>query len=281
MPDQHGAWAMLVVPPLLGMLHGGGSWRHLPLFVAWFVGYLAFHAWTLWFKTKAPRRAQYLPPLLTYGTVSALATAVTLVSAPGLLGWAVAFGPLFGLAIGEVWRHAERSLLSGFATVLAAGLLTPIAVSVSPAASAELAAPPTAGPGWTQWLTHQLGFPGLGMSPSGWLITALLTGYFLGTVLHVKALIRKRRSRGHFAASVVWHVAMLGTVVLLALVPGLVVGVGSGPLWGQVAVWLLLTGRAAIMPARQHRGNKPFSPRFIGLLEMGATLLVTGTLLLF
>lgn len=272
---------MLIVPPLLGVLAGGGNWRHLPLFVAWFVGYLAFHAWTLWFKTKAPRRDQYRPPLLTYGAISALATGVTLISAPGLLGWTVAFGPLFGLAIGEVWRHAERSLLSGFATVLAAGLLTPIAVSLGPTASAELMATPTPGGGWMDWLSHQLGYPGLGMSPTAWLVTGLITAYFLGTVLHVKALIRKRRSRSHFIASVAWHVAVLGAVTVLALNPSLVPGLGRGAAWPQVVVWLALTCRAAAMPARQRRGGKPFSPRFIGLLEMAATLLVTGTLLLF
>jgi hypothetical protein len=45
-PTQHGAWAMLVTPLLVGVLAAGPSAVHLPLAPFWFAGYLAFSAVT-------------------------------------------------------------------------------------------------------------------------------------------------------------------------------------------------------------------------------------------
>jgi hypothetical protein len=45
-PNQHGAWAMLVTPLLVGVLAAGPSAVHLPLAPLWFAGYLAFSAVT-------------------------------------------------------------------------------------------------------------------------------------------------------------------------------------------------------------------------------------------
>src|SRR5690625_1636315 len=38
-PNQHGAWAMVIVPALAGVLLSGPSWRHVPLLGLWWVGY--------------------------------------------------------------------------------------------------------------------------------------------------------------------------------------------------------------------------------------------------
>src|SRR5690625_4543294 len=38
-PNQHGAWAMVIVPALSGVLLSGPSWRHVPLLGLWWVGY--------------------------------------------------------------------------------------------------------------------------------------------------------------------------------------------------------------------------------------------------
>ncbi|ANF38517.1 membrane protein [Bacillus sp. CN2] len=34
-PKQHGAWAMLLIPFLLGMVKGGPVFWHIPLFLGW------------------------------------------------------------------------------------------------------------------------------------------------------------------------------------------------------------------------------------------------------
>lgn len=74
-PQQHGAWAMLVVPYLLGaigLVRSGGTgpreWVVLPLlFVTWMIGYFAFNAATLWLKARPRRRPAFVRPILTYG----------------------------------------------------------------------------------------------------------------------------------------------------------------------------------------------------------------------
>jgi hypothetical protein len=40
LPPQHGAWAMLVVPYLAGVLVAGWSWVAAPLAGGWLAGYL-------------------------------------------------------------------------------------------------------------------------------------------------------------------------------------------------------------------------------------------------
>jgi hypothetical protein len=63
-PNQHGAWAMLAGPLLVGILAGGAAWVHLPLTVLWFLGYFAFFAAARWLKSR--RRRRYLGPVVVY-----------------------------------------------------------------------------------------------------------------------------------------------------------------------------------------------------------------------
>ena len=41
-PNQHGAWSMLVLPPIVGWVVGGFSWVNLLLLPAWWGGYLTY-----------------------------------------------------------------------------------------------------------------------------------------------------------------------------------------------------------------------------------------------
>ncbi|MDO5683838.1 MAG: YwiC-like family protein, partial [Propionibacteriaceae bacterium] len=60
MPNQHGAWAMLIAPFWLGAIlrtqEVGWAWWCIPLFAAWLVGYLAFAAGSLWLKSRRKRK---------------------------------------------------------------------------------------------------------------------------------------------------------------------------------------------------------------------------------
>ncbi|MCY8334638.1 YwiC-like family protein, partial [Bacillus spizizenii] len=51
-PKQHGAWAMLLIPFLLGMIKGGPVFWHIPLFLGWLFLYLAVYPITLALKKK-------------------------------------------------------------------------------------------------------------------------------------------------------------------------------------------------------------------------------------
>ena len=52
MPNEHGAWAMLIVPFAVGALDAGPKLATLPLLFAWLAGYFAFFAAGLWLRSR-------------------------------------------------------------------------------------------------------------------------------------------------------------------------------------------------------------------------------------
>jgi len=185
---------MLVVPPVVGGVLGGWSWRHALLLVAWLVGYLAFHAAGLWLRSG--RRVRYRRPVVAYGAAALALLAGLLVAAPGLLRWAPVFAALLAASLVASLRRADRSWWNDAVTVGAACLLTPVAAGLG------------------------TGTPAAG---AVWPATGVLAAYFLGTVPYVKSLIRDRDDPRVLRASVAYHVVV---VVPLALVDPLLGVVG-------------------------------------------------------
>ena len=58
-PNQHGAYSMLVLPPVIGWIVGGFSWVNLLLLPAWWDAYLTYWAWSQWLRTRSSRRPRY------------------------------------------------------------------------------------------------------------------------------------------------------------------------------------------------------------------------------
>jgi len=56
LPREHGGWAMVSVPFLLGMFVGGPKWLHLPLFFGWMLFYLAAYPFRLALMRRKDRR---------------------------------------------------------------------------------------------------------------------------------------------------------------------------------------------------------------------------------
>ena len=63
-PPQHGAWAMLLVPWLAGVLTAGFRWVHLPLLGAWLAGYLA--SYYVFQAVKTRRLNRFRAQLVAY-----------------------------------------------------------------------------------------------------------------------------------------------------------------------------------------------------------------------
>lgn len=240
-PEQHGAWAMLVLPLGVGVWLAGPDPRHLPLAAFWLAGYLAYHATGRWLRAR--RRRRDLPPVLVYGGVAAALGLATLVAAPGLIRWLPLFLPLLAVSIWLTWRGADRSLTNDAVTVVAASLMAPVAFDAG---------------GGGEWAAL-------------WVATGALSAYFLGTVLYVKTMIRERGRAGYVRASVAFH--LVGALAAVALVA---TGWQSGWL---VAVWLVLTARATLGPAANRRRERPLRPVVVGVGEIVASLLVTATVL--
>ena len=183
-PNQHGAWAMLATPLLVGVLASEPRWVHVPLAAFWLVGYFAFFATGLWLKSR--RKARYLPPVRAYGLASLLLGALVLLLDPSLALWAPLFVPPLAIGLAASATRHERALVSGLATTVGSCLMTVVAYDAG---------------GGTDWRT-------------AWLLAAVLAAYFAGTVLYVKTLIRERGSEPHYWLSVGFH-----GVATLALIP--------------------------------------------------------------
>jgi hypothetical protein len=189
-PNQHGAWAMLATPLVVGVLASGPAWVHLPLAAFWFAGYVLFFATGLWLKSG--RRPRYLPPVRAYAVLSGALGLLTLALDPGLLHWA----PLFAvpLAVGLVASAVrdERSLWSGVATSAGSSLMVLVAYDAG---------------GGTDWVR-------------AWTLTGVVAAYLVGTVLYVKTMIRERGQDRYQWLSALFHGA--ATVAMTRVDPWLV-----------------------------------------------------------
>lgn len=233
-PNQHGAWAMLVLPVVVGALRAGPTWRHLLLGVAWLAAYLAFFATGLWLRSG--RKARYWPPVRAYALVTAALGLALLGSRPALVTWGVVYAPLLAVSLWHSVRRTDRSLGNDAVTMVAASVMVAVAAGLGPAAPG----------GWT-WL------PGAADGAT-WAVTGLVLAYFFGTALYVKTMIRDRGDRHRYVESVGYHA--------LVCVPAFAWSPWAGVLFLALAV------RAAVVPRLWPRAT----PRTVGLGEVAASV---------
>ncbi|BFU45056.1 YwiC-like family protein [Krasilnikovia sp. MM14-A1004] len=184
-PPQHGAWAMLLVPYLVGVLAAGFGWAHVPLLGAWLAGYLLSYYALQAVKTRRPRR--FRAQLLLYAPVTALLGGLVVLAQPRVLGYAPIFALL--LAVNAVYaaRRDERALVNDLVSVVQSCLMVFVAAAVAGVA------------------------PGRVSVAFG----AVLL-YFAGTVFYVKTMIRERGNPTYHRLSVCYHVAAVAVAAWLA-----------------------------------------------------------------
>lgn len=180
-PNQHGAWAMLMVPYVVGVLSAGPDWRHIPFLFALVVGYFAFFATGLWLRSRC--KARYWPPVRAYGAMTAVLGASVILIEPQLLWWAIIFLPLLAISLWSSWRRTDRSLLNDGVTVLFASLITVVIIGAD--------------------------------QVHAWVLAGMLFAYFAGTVLYVKSMIRNRGDRAMYLLSVGYHVVVCAPAFLM------------------------------------------------------------------
>lgn len=227
-PDQHGAWFMVTIPVLTGVLLAP-AWVQLPLLLTWWAGYFLFFAASIWLRSRMKPRNR--PPVVAYGVVTAVAGVVTLILDWRLIVWAPAFAPLIAVAVWETYRRRPRSLASGVATVIAACLMLPV-----------------------------MAWAGGALGTRAWLLFAVHTAYFAGTVPYVKTLIRERGSRPWYVGSVAYHAVVVAASALLG--------------WVMASVTAMVLARAAAMPVIAERRGQPWPAKQVGILEAVLTVVV-------
>ncbi|MGG1761333.1 YwiC-like family protein [Parageobacillus toebii] len=115
-PKQHGAWAMLIIPFVLGAYAGGLTWLHLPLFVGWFFLYLA--TYPLLMAVKLKRTQEYMWSFYGYTAIAAVILAICLWYVPSLFYFGAAMLPFFLINLSYAKRKQERAFWNDVAAII-------------------------------------------------------------------------------------------------------------------------------------------------------------------
>jgi hypothetical protein len=234
-PPEHGAWAMLLVPFLLGTFAAEPSWLSGILLVAWLSAYGATYFALRWHRTRHLRHRgrRFRAPALTYGALLAVSGAIVAWQQPWVLVAVWLFVPFKSVAAWYALRGDERSWVAGVASATAASLMAPLAYGVADGGQVSVAA----------------------------LLFAVCWLAFCGTVLHVKSTIRERDDPRYRTASVAFHA--VAALVAGALDPWLLVPFG------------FLLARAAAVPQQGWRPARIGAVEIVGsVLVLVVTLLV-------
>lgn len=208
-PNQHGAWAFLITPVVVGALAGDPNAWHLLLLLTWLAAYcLNFYA-SLAIKSRKPKRYQRQ---LTVYAAATVALGVPLLwhdrEVLRLLMFAL---PAFAVNVWHVLQRNERAWLNDMVGITLAGVVGYGAYTLG------------ATPSTTMRAHHAM------------LVLLATCLYFGGTVIYVKTMIRERGSRTWMHISRVFHA---GLVLLAAL----------SRTWALVLVALALLARAVVVP---------------------------------
>ena len=281
-PNQHGAWAMLLLPIIMGMGLGisflvndsssagaviMGVARSVVLLIAWVAGYFAFFAWGLWAKIPPPRngrsserKQKAFVATATYCAITLVAALITMALRPSLLLWAPVFAIVMGVTLWEVVKKRPRSLLSGISTVVASVFMGPVAD-----------------------YTIRGRINGV-----AWWWALILGIYFTGTIIYVKTMIRERNNPRYLTFSIGYHAAFVLISLVFAVLALCGTVTGFSPytgLWWTVGTWLLVIAaaislfRSWAVPRLAHNGGK-WSPKRVGKTEQLVTLGVVIALVL-
>ncbi|MBP2113249.1 YwiC-like family protein [Paenibacillus silagei] len=190
-PNQHGAWAMLVLPFLLGVAASRGQFIHIPLFVCWLLIYL--FSFPLLQGVKTRKFARYAQPLRLYGLLLLPFALYLVIIQPVLLGFVLLLLPLFAINLYYARIKNERALLNDISAIVAFCLVIYPVYYV--------------GQGENWRAVNEL------------FVLAVL--YFTGTAFYVKTVIRERNNIRFYYGSVAYH--LLFAAAGLYLFPSLLV----------------------------------------------------------
>lgn len=246
LPNQHGAWAMLAVPFIVGVVLASRAGKPLeawlvPLAIAELSAYLAFNVLGLWLHAAPARREAFRTSMIAYGALTGLGAALVIVlGGASLLWWLPVAAPLMAWAVWQASRKHDRSVTSGLVTVaLAVGM----GLAIGFPDPRELMA-------------------GSSGSWAGLATFGALFGYFGGTVWHVKSLIREWGNPRARRQSIGWHVAFTA-LTTVATVAGLLN-------LGWPVFFAVCTLRSWWLPRLDHRPK----PLRIGILEIAMSVAV-------
>ncbi|MGZ4618674.1 MAG: YwiC-like family protein [Frankiaceae bacterium] len=248
LPPQHGAWAFLGLPLVLGALVAPGTPLLLVLAVAWVGAYPLSYAALGLVRARRPQR--FRAPFAAWLAVVLPAVVVLVVSRPWLVWVGLGYLALFTVNLRYAARNDERALGNDLVFVGECAAVVAISWAV--------------GAGKRSWSP-----PALDTVPSRvWVLVSVCGLVLVGSTLHVKSLIRERRDARFASAS------KAVAIVSVAVAAGLAAWWG----WARGA-WLIVPFVALAVRAFLV-GRQPMRPGAIGMIELACFVLaVLGCLL--
>ncbi len=234
LPHQHGAWAMLAVPFLIGVAAGTASLWHVLLATTAVTGYLASATVQAW--RRARKRDPLVLPMRVYLVALAVQGAVIAAAFPLLVVSVVVLAPTALIVAVEAKAGTRRDLANSLMQVVQALVLVPAAALVGGATD-----------------------PGrMGVA------TAIAAVYLFGTVLVVRSVLRERGNRRFAVRSTAFHAVGAALAALTLPAPWAVLGLGLG-----LRAWLL-----PVVVDRRARAGRPLRPVHVGMVEAVASVAV-------
>ena len=233
-PRQHGAWAMLLLPVLLGVAASRPSPWHLALGGAALSAYLASASLQAWSRARRPRA--YRAPILAYGSALAALGILLAVAFPLLLLALVVMVPTAAIVFQGAKPGTRRDLANSLLQVVQALVLVPASAYVSGSFEPERVVA----------------------------YTLVAAGYLFGTVLVVRSVLRERGNEAFATASVGFHVALV--VAAAITIPWAYAVLAAGLAARAAALPVVQRRRAA--------GPRPLRPVQVGIVEIVASTAV-------
>lgn len=185
LPKEHGAWAMVLTPPIVALLAAGLSRLGLLALLGWFAAYCLRGPVEVLggFGPTGKAGALQAEPavarlwLLIFGLLAAALLLPVILSRPAALLWLLGSVVLMAVVVWLSISGQTRSILAGTLGIL--GLMT----------------------GGPLYYIASFGAPG----PEGWALALACFAFFEGSVFRVKTLARERRSQSFRFVSVGFH----------------------------------------------------------------------------
>ncbi|MYL34921.1 hypothetical protein GLW05_15100 [Pontibacillus yanchengensis] len=184
LPKQHGAWAMLLVPFLLGITSSTFTSTHIPLFLGWLFLYLS--TYPLLMLVKGKKKKEYYKWSGIYVGFTLLFLAIVLLNEWKMLYFGLMMIPLFIVNLYFAKKKKERAFLNDVTAI--------IVFCIGGLASYYLGAG--------------------SLDKQGWMIAILCFLFFLGSTFFVKTMIREKKNVAFRWYSWSYH-ALLPILVVL------------------------------------------------------------------
>lgn len=234
LPRQHGAWAMLLVPFLLGVAASRPNAWQLVLAAAALTGYLTSATLQAWGRARRP--PDYRAPIGVYGAVFAVTGLILIVVFPPLLLSLVVVVPTAIVVFQGARPGTRRDLANSLAQVAQVLVLVPAAAYVSGAVDVD---------GVVAY-------------------TVVAAAYLVGTVLVVRSVLRERGNVTFGTLSVGFHVVM--TALVIILYPAAYALLAAGLTGRAIAL--------PILQRRWASAGRTLRPIHVGMVEIAASIAV-------